>query len=100
MTSSASSGGDGTPPDARSCSSNPSESAWFTRHPNVITAYLIAVSVRCLQGLAADIVAHLHTVEPDQLRADVRSCDRLRVVGAAADHRQYASASGHELAAA
>src|SRR5262245_36136407 len=91
MTRSASSVRDGTAPDASRSASNPSESAWFTRQPNVITEYFISVSVRRLQGPAADVVTHLHPVEPDHLRADVCADDRLREVDAAADHRQHAA---------
>src|SRR5215217_2667756 len=61
-TTSAVSTGAGSAPDASNCSSNPSESAWLTRQPNVITEYfkLLVLIADLARGLPTTIVSIDH----------------------------------------
>src|SRR5438309_10557467 len=86
MTRSASSGAAATAPAERSSSSNPSESAWLTRQPNVMTEYFMKPGRKAdLRGAeplerespAADVAAVLHPFKRNVRHALVRPRNRF-----------------------
>src|SRR5262245_52013433 len=93
MTTSDSSGVAAMSPRARKSSSNPSESAWFTRQPNVITEYFNVLA----QCLSADITPELHAVEMNLLDSGIRVRNRIGEISAAGYYRQHSPTGGHKL---
>src|SRR5262245_40688170 len=81
-------------PRARKSSSKPSESAWFTRQPKVITEYFNFLA----QCLSADVAPELHAVEMNLLNPGIRVRNRIGEISAAGHHCQDSSTGGYQLA--
>src|SRR6185295_16226631 len=110
-TRSADSGGAAVAPAARNSSSKPSESAWLTRHPKVITEYFIYQVQNCriarcrnsdlrLKRFSADVAPVLHPVEINRHDAGVRACHRFVEPRPASDDGEHAAACGHHMSIA
>src|SRR5262245_36353199 len=83
ITTSAAAGSAGVAPRASRSSSKPSESAWFTRQPNVMTEYFTGRFILDLQRNDDGLVHHACTCRPEPLAVPT-----VIALAAAGSHRR------------